>query len=489
MLDRIIQALRDIFDDSHKREIYEASKAKREIEEARWRRIRQGKTDGNTRLSSSGVFINALNHNEQNYNVKERSKLGRTVYSSKTQSELEVESGEKLYQVGENVYINQNTKDRIDSEPPIEIHEEDAREFDKLVYSSENIKCSVWHPTNRILIAIKLDNGKLICIVFDEVNYNLTVESETEIPLLFSIDDVTNLSHHSKKTLILITCKQYLIVWNYFKNDVTCSVKTDGNEFVSGGFYPESRFSWSLRLSRHRADYEWVILDVENNEYSTYTVEHEDHYSRGSTLHPSGLLIGANWNAYSCGYYVHESQPRGDHLHYFVKPSSVRREYEAYNPCFSPNGQYFAFIVNPFLAMHQNYSKVVVYDIETAELKIEFHTGSRSFGAYGLKFAHSGRTLIFYETNSHIMNIFNAESGRKIASLNLESHISYLSAHRLYGYYTVIENKGITVFMDRSDEEALDKDFDMESKEVAERFIKENTEYLIEVGDYFDDGE
>lgn len=61
MLDKIIQILRDIFDDPHKREIYAAARAKRKIEEARRKRQWETKQFGNKRLSS-GVWINSSGH-------------------------------------------------------------------------------------------------------------------------------------------------------------------------------------------------------------------------------------------------------------------------------------------------------------------------------------------------------------------------------------------------------------------------------------------
>src|SRR5712691_10517623 len=53
---------------------------------------------------------------------------------------------------------------------------------------------------------------------------------------------------------------------------------------------------------------------------------------------------------FKCGYFIHTSEPKSQDLYYYSQPAPERSEYEAYSPCFSPDGKRLAFVVNPYLA-------------------------------------------------------------------------------------------------------------------------------------------
>lgn len=412
-------------------------------------------------------------------------RYGRTIYSSQPQTELEAEAGEKLFKISEGVYVNQVTHDLIQSEHHPVVHEELSSEFTSGDYEKAGVICAAWHPSKPNLICIVISpSNETSCAILKVEKGQLTLVSETIIGPLKTPEQIRDVAHHPKLPHLLVTSDRHLLIWDYADNRLIKEIELDSFETKRGGFYADDQRAWSLSLDEHRAGHDWVIWDYSANEIHRYELEKRGHYGRGATLHPSGLLIGAAWNAYECGYFIHASAPKSGELHYYSQPAPERSEYEAYEPCFSPDGQRFALVVNPYVAMRKNYSRVCVYNIETAELELEFYPGT-SLNEGQLQFAHEGKTLAFREIETNKFYVFNATTSKRITTLNTSSDIKYFAGHRLFGYYAAVHETGVSVFFATAQDEISIPDlrFEAISLDVARRFIADNDMHLVEVND------
>ncbi len=133
--------------------------------------------------------------------------------------------------------------------------------------------------------------------------------------------------------------------------------------FLGGEFGLNSEVHLTIPADSHCVD--WCIWDYLANTSNEFRLERHDHYGRGAVLHPSKLLIGACWNAYQSGFLIHVPDPKNKRLLFydFGKDACARPEYEAYAPTFSPDGDVFAFVANPYLGWHPNIEKLCAYRI------------------------------------------------------------------------------------------------------------------------------
>ncbi len=409
--------------------------------------------------------------------------FGKMVYSSKSQAELEAQAGEKLFKVSDGVYVNQATQEFIQSEYQPVIENGSPEEFSSYNFEKSGIACATWHPNEPKLICIVTSpTSTTICLVLSIEKDQLTLVSETTIALPNQPEQIKDVAHHPLLSYLLITCDKYLFVWDYADKKLVGNIDLDRYDLAQGGFYPDAQRAWALSMDKDHAGYDWVIWDYSVNEVNHYELERHGHYGRGATLHPSGLLIGAAWNAYECGYLIHTSEPKSQDLYYYSQPAPERSEYEAYSPCFSPDGKRLAFVVNPYLAMHKNHSKVCVYEMETGELQVEFYTGTR-LNEEQLQFVYVGNTLAFRESDSDKIHVFDSRLGKRIKTLTASSAIRYFTGHRLFGYYAVIHETGISIFFSSLVEAWMtsNQSFEQTALDIAKRFIAANDVHLVSV--------
>jgi hypothetical protein len=422
--------------------------------------------------------------------VKTSPRLGKIVYSSESQEALERASGEKLYKISEGVYVNQVTREDIDSEPKPVIEHESSEPFTSHSYENPNILCAVWHPVEPKLICIGgAEPDTPTCLTLNVDSKGLHVEAETALALKESTGAIKWVAHHPSMTYLLLTCENQLVIWDYSANNIVARIETTGREIREGGFYPDQQTAWTLEMEKeYRVGYDWLIWDYSENQLNRYELERNDHYGRGATLHPSGLLIGAAWNAHMCGYFIHQSRPKSDYLHYYSKPAPERPEYESYLPRFSPDGKRLALFVNAFLALHQNHSKVCVYDVETAGLVVEFFSGT-TLPEQQLQFCYGGKTLAFWDSKSNKLHIFNAMSGKQINTFTFDSKIKYFTAHHIYPYYAIVHATGVTTYCSAFEDDSLPSHTKLNESAmgVARRFIETNAKHLVRVKYWLDE--
>jgi hypothetical protein len=365
---------------------------------------------------------------------------------------------------------------------------EDSEPFFSHTYEKVDVLCAVWHPVEPKLICIASASAdKVTCLILNIDSKGMHIEAETGIPLTNDGGSINWVAHHPSMTYLLLTCENQLVIWDYSANELVAQIETNDYEIREGGFYPDKQTAWTLVMAKHRVGYDWLMWDYSLNRLNRFELERNDHYGRGSTLHPSGLLIGAAWNSHMCGYYIHESRPKSEYLYYYSKPAPERREYEAYAASFSPDGKRFALFVNSFLAFHQNHSKICVYEVETAELLVEFFSGT-SLNEEQLQFCCGGETLSFWDTKHNTFYIYNSTSGKQIQTFEIDS-MKYLAAHTLYPYYAVVHATGITIYSTSFEDDAISSPAKLNegAMGVARRFIETNADYLVRVKYWLDE--
>lgn len=309
-----------------------------------------------------------------------------------------------------------------------------------------DVACIVWHPDNARLICVTQDaaSTKVNCIVLEVSESGFVTQNHLTVNDVFGVGQVRFVAHHNTKPFILLIFPTRLCVWDY-ESDLIISASDSLPQLHGGGFLHDEEKTWVL-VEADSSNVDWGIWNYRSNKFSVYELERHDHYGRGAVLHPSGLLIGALWNAYECGYHIHDVQPTEERLFYFSQPSPERREYEAYEPTFSPDGRLFAFLVNPYTGW-ENYSKACVYDIMSANLVAEFDAGI-GFDQKQFQFACGDKQLAFYREKANSLCVFDLNTQDFFAILQIPERISYFAAHRLYGLYAVAHKKGVTLYFD-----------------------------------------
>jgi hypothetical protein len=182
--------------------------------------------------------------------------------------------------------------------------------------------------------------------------------------------------------------------------------------FLGGEFGLNSEVHLAIPADSGSVD--WCIWDYLANAYNEYQLERHDHYGRGAVLHPSKQLIGACWNAYQSGFLMHVRDQENKRLLFydFGKDACARPEYEAYAPAFSPDGDVFAFVANPYLGWHQNIEKLCAYriskpnqpilEVELADYAVESVISTHFLGGtqYILLENNNGVDLVHFQTGA-----------------------------------------------------------------------------------------
>lgn len=420
-------------------------------------------------------------------NKTSNSQLGRITYTSKSHDEAESEAGEKLYKISDGVYVNQTTYDLIQSEEKPDVKELKTNPFTRLEVEMSDTLATVWsHTTTDLITLAKTESEKKFdysILKFSGIDYEISKQGVIDVSE--NIGEFSHLAIDSQRNYLLLTFQNHLVIWDIGNDSQIATIHIEGNGLFNGGFYPDKPQCWSLSRDQYNAGYDWVIWKYETNEITIHELETDD-YGRGATLHPGGVLIGALWNAYECGYYIHTLVSDDSKMRYFRQPSAGRPEYENYSPCFSPDGKQFAFIANPYLGMRQNYSKICIYDLETAELVNEFHTGL-SLRERQLQFINNGTAIAFYEQDSKKAYVFEPLNGKRTATLKARNTIRYLDGHLTLGCLALAHDTGVTIYHNKTSND-FNHEFLHTATEVANRFITTNEQHLTKP-DYWDENE
>jgi uncharacterized protein (TIGR02996 family) len=206
-----------------------------------------------------------------------------------------------------------------------------------------------------------------------------------------------------------------------------------------GGLFPDAARAWTLPEASS-GSVDWGVWNPSRDEYREWPLERFDHYGRGAALHPSGLLIGACWNAYQCGYLIHEVAGGG--MVSYARPAVVRDEYEAYLPAFSPDGTRFAFVCNQYTS-GADLGVVCVHDLASGRELTAFSSGSR-LGEVGLQFVNAGKDLAFAAEKA--VKVRDPETGDLRETHETPGSVRALAGHPEAGLYAAAHERGLTVF-------------------------------------------
>src|SRR6266567_257679 len=238
--------------------------------------------------------------------------------------------------------------------------------FTRLHFKHDGIHKLTWHPWRPYLVCVA-KRGALLTeeegpanntsssVSPSDVPFTVTVlafnnqqalmlpvwEAIVAIPGRFGTSKLISINHHFSHPWLLFIFERGLYLWDY-QNTIGIANRVLLRAVAkNGGFFPVTNCAWTLPLSSS-GSVDWGVWEYQHDTYHEYELERYDHYGRGAALHPSGLLIGALWNAYACGYLIHSVQEVADGvLGYYEQPTAKRTEYENYAPAFSPDGALF----------------------------------------------------------------------------------------------------------------------------------------------------
>lgn len=374
-----------------------------------------------------------------------------------------------------------------------------AGDFVKMTFPNTHVNRLTWHPILPYLVCVTNDENRwtvLAISIGTPQESHLMWKKEVRLPEPANAGTLIALSHHPSHPWLLLLFEQGLHLWDYQKDEYVARSKLPRGVTKAGGFFPDTERVWTLSIASS-GSVDWSVWNYQDDTYQEYELERYAHYGRGAVLHPSGLLIGALWSGYACGYLVHRVQPLSDGvLGYYEHPTVERDEYENYLPAFSPDGNLFAFVANAYVSGGTNMGCVCIYEVETAILQTSFSTGSTKLNERGLQFANAATTLVY--SVDEYLNFHEQARDWKLTSVKMPSAIQSFTGHSLLGLYAIaLENEVIVLVGEStngpqnqssqqsrisSDAESLAQMFRSQREEVAERFLVTNERYLRPVG-------
>ena len=278
-----------------------------------------------------------------------------------------------------------------------------------------------------------------------------------------------------QRPLLLLAFEGELRVWDHEAHRPVQSVMPP-RPVRKAGFYPDGRRVWALPAAEADS-VDWAVWDFETRRYREYPLERCDHCGRGAALHPSGLLVGACWNAYECGYLLHEVADGA--MHYYTRPAGQRPELEAYAPAFSADGRLFAFICNRYQSA-ADVGTVCVFEVETGRQVAAFPSGAW-LSECCLQFAGGGAELAFGVANE--LKVYDPRRGRPVQTHRLPAPVKAFAGHPAAPLYAVAQPEEI-VLLGRPGAELAERSAALagQARASAERLIAANARDRHPVG-------
>ncbi len=345
-------------------------------------------------------------------------------------------------------------------------------------FTRQNVSLVSWHPVELQLVTATIENDHTLNLCLLEVSaQQLRCIEQTTIAKPVEFGNPIAIKLHPRSSHILLICENGLLVLNDISGTLIGSTRLD-RAIQNGGFYPDESLVWTLPTAAS-ACVDWGVWRYDTNVYQEYELERYDHYGRGATLHPSGRLIGACWNAYASGYLIHRIAS-DNRMGYYANPAPERSEYEAYHPAFSADGALFAMICNPFLGgFRANLGRLCIYHIETAELIAEYSTKSK-LGEIAIAFVQGSEKIAFCTSDRIVIHRVGANQHPTI--MRCESPIHCFAGHPLRSAFAVVAKRELSVLIE--DDRAINSAIDYleRNRAIADRFICDNEQQFYLVG-------
>ena len=214
-----------------------------------------------------------------------------------------------------------------------------------------------WNVTlNQVLIVIK-SNSNLKLEIRDTKDWTIKTKG-----IIATNGNLKSASLHDNSELALLVFETSVILLSLTDYRIKKQIhREDG--FLKGGFM-NAGVAYVI-IPALAGSVDWSYWNYEESNFQEYELERYGHYGRGAVLHPSRKLIGSCWSAYASGLLLHFAIPENGRLQYFNlgDEECYRTEYEAFAPSFNPEGDKFAFIVNPYNSGAMNIEKLCIYDL------------------------------------------------------------------------------------------------------------------------------
>jgi hypothetical protein len=277
------------------------------------------------------------------------------------------------------------------------------------------------------------------------------------------------------RPLLLMAFEGELRTWDFEAHKPLHSF-TPPRPVRQAGLYPDGRRAWALAAAESDS-VDWAVWDFEAGRYREFPLERCDHCGRGAALHPSGLLVGACWNAYECGYLLHEVV--GEEMVYYSRPAGQRPELEAYAPAFSADGRLFAFICNRYQSS-ADLGMVCVFEVETGRQVAAFPSGAW-LSECDLQFAGGGEELAFAVGEE--LKVYDPQRGRPRQTHKLPGPVKAFAGHPAAGLYAVALAQEI-VLLGRATADVGGRSAGLaaQARASAERILAANARHRSAVG-------
>lgn len=365
------------------------------------------------------------------------------------------------------------------------------QEFIEVSLDDVKAQLVAWHPIKLTLFVLARNDSNQLefasISIEDLIPRTRLVADLNEIDKA-SLGELHKMVCHVHEPLLLFIFEKGMYIWNYNQQKVVANIDTRDKQVINGGFYPDNSKVWSLVQKNKKENdnpeimsYEWQMWDYKNETISQHQFQLPEGYKQNAILHPSGLVILNVIRDYrGWGFLYYKDSSSDDLLYSYNKPTAWNDFSDIEQPVFSPSGRHIALISrNLHLTTGTQFPEILIYDFETAKLKSQITLRVNSQQS-DLQFGHSDKTIAFIQDDLPYLHIYSMKTQTRIALLKTKtSHTkSQLTAHRLYGYYAVVDERGLYVLVDENDEYSSSIDLANLSKETADQFMKLNADNL-----------
>ncbi|MBS1686552.1 MAG: DUF4160 domain-containing protein [Bacteroidetes bacterium] len=197
-----------------------------------------------------------------------------------------------------------------------------------------------WNAQCERLIYATQDKNELCITMLDSASWtmihSLTIRTD---------DKLSSIALNDSAELVLVTWLNKAAV--YTISGVLVGERIIRTRGIQGGFAP-GEAGW-LAIAAPSGCVDWSMWDYRAGTWVDLELERRDHYGRGAAIHPSGMLVGACWNAYEAGFLLHKLPPVKNRLYYYdVTPACSEDQIEADGASFAARGDRFAFMTYDF---------------------------------------------------------------------------------------------------------------------------------------------
>ncbi|MCW3052325.1 MAG: hypothetical protein JWN14_1495, partial [Chthonomonadales bacterium] len=314
--------------------------------------------------------------------------------------------------------------------------------------SLQNVLGVAWHPIKRALISIDQDGhkgearGMTVCMAF-----NLEFERTKPIGALpfqpkrgtEGFASFVGVYHHPSRYRALILYRYQIFIIDCEARELMLERTLDDlrlSPIICGGWYPEGERFWTFHHGE-RGPGVWVTWDTPGKNPRIFSLENHAFRFHTAALHPDGHLIGACFQGGPSGFRILSEIQHS--LHCCTEPALQRQERTIRYPLFSPEGHYFAMLVNSNRHGHANIGTLCMFDLTTGAVLREISTEC-SFQEVGVQYMNSGRALavaVNAAGDQGRITIYDTEDGEERYSQLMLPTIRDFAAHPTLPLYAL----------------------------------------------------